>query len=316
MKKLITLGFLSLGIVFLAGCGQQQNTNQQAAQLQEIVYTNSEYGFTLNLPLTWGDYTTQLGPKADGVAGTSDSVAFSLPDQTPLFVIKIYPETVWDDIQQAEGPTPIYLGENSKYVFGYSTAQDAANETMVSRISEIKDIMKTFVVTTVENPAAVTTTTTQKSLTFDSEHKDFSYTLNWNTKLLTLSDVQYEWASENAPSFDIVGGGKITVATGWIDSPGYKMASFINDIYYAGDKVWPATSPEPSETGTSNPVYYFSRSPQENSGCFVKYGVVKGLNEALAIRMEDCNGNDMLSSQAFGDLLNDLKIVRIEKVSN
>jgi len=148
------------------------------------------------------------------------------------------------------------------------------------------------------------------SKTFESENGDFSYTLNWNTNVLTLADTQYKWSTEHAPSFDIVGGGTITVATGWIDSPGYHMSSFINDTYYDGNRVWPTTQPNPSEAGTSNPIYFFSQPVEMNKGCIIQYAVIKGLNEALAIRLEDCAGNDMKSSEAFGDLYDDLTIVR------
>jgi len=148
------------------------------------------------------------------------------------------------------------------------------------------------------------------SKTFESENGDFSYTLNWNMKVITLSETQYKWSTEYAPSFDIVGGGTITVATGLIDSPGYKMSKFINDTYYEGDNVWPTIEPVPSEAGASNPVYYFNQPVEMNKDCIVQYAVVKGLNEALAIRLEDCAGNDMKSNEAFGDLISDLTIVR------
>jgi hypothetical protein len=149
------------------------------------------------------------------------------------------------------------------------------------------------------------------SQTFASEKGQFSYTLNWSPQLNTLSEVARSGASENAPSFEIENGGIITVATGWIDSPGYNMADFINDTYYNGDNVWPTVEPTPSSAGTTNPVYYFSRTPVENnSACFVQYAVVKDLNEALAVRMEDCDSNDLKAGQAFGDIYSDLEITR------
>lgn len=70
MRKIIALGILSLGIVFLAGCGQQQNsqtvtdqnTNQQVTQPQDIVYENSmttfdikELGITFSIPAQYKD---------------------------------------------------------------------------------------------------------------------------------------------------------------------------------------------------------------------------------------------------------------------
>jgi len=76
MKKIVTLGSLLLGVVFLAGCGQQQvsqtqsttpapvaqqpGTNQQpAASVTNIVnsdmkiYQNQQYGFEFQYPKAW-----------------------------------------------------------------------------------------------------------------------------------------------------------------------------------------------------------------------------------------------------------------------
>ncbi|MFA5855569.1 MAG: hypothetical protein WC846_04855 [Candidatus Gracilibacteria bacterium] len=146
----------------------------------------------------------------------------------------------------------------------------------------------------------------QVSQVFKSEHGDFDYTLSWSPKLLTLVDSNYEGATANAPSFDITGGGHISLLTAWIDSPGYQMASFVNDNYYKGYSDWPTSEPVPSDAGTLYPVYYFDWTG--DSSCMIKYGVVKGLNEALSVRLEDCDGNDMKSSEAFGDLLSDLQM--------
>lgn len=164
---------------------------------------------------------------------------------------------------------------------------------------------------TVQDGDDTETTPGITSKTFESEQGDFSYTLTWNTDLLSLSEEAYAEASKHAPSFTIVGGGNITVATGSIDSPGYQMSTFINDMYYDGDreKIW-SSEVAPSEAGMNNPVYFFSQPADWDPACIVRYGVVKGLNEALSVRLEDCDDNDMKSSEAFGDLLSDLVITR------
>ena len=96
-----------------------------------------------------------------------------------------------------------------------------------------------------------------------------------------------------------------------MDSPEYQMSTFINDMYYEGDreKIW-LSEVVPSEAGMNNPVYFFSQPVDWNPACIVQYGAIKGLNEALLIRLEDCEGNDMKSSEAFHDLLSDLIITR------
>ena len=147
--------------------------------------------------------------------------------------------------------------------------------------------------------------------TFESEHGDFTYTLTWSIDLLTLLNTSYPEASTHAPSFGVTNGGEITVATGWIDSPGYQMSSFINDTYYGGDRGKILTEEAKStDAGMNNTVYFFTQPADWDTGCIVRYGVVKGLNEALSVRMEDCDGNDMKSSEAFNDLLSDLVITR------
>lgn len=175
-------------------------------------------------------------------------------------------------------------------------------------IASISEILNSFsFASTIGND---TKTPDTISKTFESEKGQFSYTLHWNPKLNTLLETALPEASEHAPSFNIVGGGTITVATGWIDSPGYTMASFINDTYYNGDDVFPSAEPKPISAGTTYPVYYFERTPKENnSNCWVKYAVIKDLNEALAVRMEDCTGSDRTVISAFGDVYSDLEIV-------
>jgi hypothetical protein len=146
--------------------------------------------------------------------------------------------------------------------------------------------------------------------TFESEYGDFIYTLIYG-KGLKLSDERYKGATENAPSFDINGGGNITFATGQIDSPGYTMNQLINDLYYRDSSDWPLSEsePRPISAGTDYPVYYFDEPLSFSDGCMVKYGVIKGLNEALSIRLEDCDGNDMTASEAFGGALSTVEIM-------
>jgi len=123
---------------------QNQNTNQQVTQPQDIVYTNSTYGFTLTFPQTWKDYTTKSRTIDWGTLGTNDSIDFGFSVQDSLFNISVHSKSQWQKLESEEGPTPTYLGENSKYVFGYAIAQDAVNNTMVARMAEIQEIIKTF----------------------------------------------------------------------------------------------------------------------------------------------------------------------------
>jgi type II secretory pathway pseudopilin PulG len=122
----------------------QQNVDQQVNRPQEIVYSNSQYGFSLTFPQTWKGYTTKNRTLNWGSFGTSDSVDFGFSVQDSLFNVGIYTKSQWQQIKSGEGPTPSYLGENSQYIFGYATGQDAANSTIGARMREIQDIVKTF----------------------------------------------------------------------------------------------------------------------------------------------------------------------------
>jgi type II secretory pathway pseudopilin PulG len=121
--------------------------DNQVNQPQEIVYSNSQYGFSLTFPQTWKGYTAQNRTLNWGSYGTSDSVDFGFSVQDSLFNVSIHTKSQWQQIKSEEGPTPTYLGENSQYVFGFATAQDAANDTIIARMKEIQNIVKTFRVT-------------------------------------------------------------------------------------------------------------------------------------------------------------------------
>lgn len=168
---------LVFGVIVLTGCAQNQ-ADQQAQQAQaaeptsaqqqssqpadvptpapapvtmapagiskDIVYTNSTYGFTITLPQTWKGYVTKSRTLDWGTPGTSDSLDFGFAAQDSLFNISIHTKAQWQAIKAGEGPTPTYLGENAKYIFGYATAQFAANDAMIARMKETQGILKTF----------------------------------------------------------------------------------------------------------------------------------------------------------------------------
>lgn len=161
MKKVLVLGSLLLvvGVVF-TGCAHQPTVEIESTEpapvvtepaaepvvAQNIVYTNSTYNFTLTLPQTWEGYITRNRTVDWGTFGTSDSVDFGFADQDSLFNISVHAKDQWQQIQSEEGPKPTYLGENSQYVFAYLPAQDVTNDTMVARMAEVVDIVKTFAV--------------------------------------------------------------------------------------------------------------------------------------------------------------------------
>lgn len=126
---------------------QNENVNQQVNQPQEIVYSNSQYGFSLTFPQTWKGYTAKNRTLNRGSFGTSNSVDFGFSAQDSLFNVSIHTKSQWQQIKSEEGPSPTYLGEDNQYIFGYATAQDAANDTIIARMRDISDIVKTFKIT-------------------------------------------------------------------------------------------------------------------------------------------------------------------------
>ncbi len=62
MKKIVTLGILSLGVLFLAGCGQQPVSQTQPTTPAQLIttpsdsqtYKNDKYGFEFQKPKKWG----------------------------------------------------------------------------------------------------------------------------------------------------------------------------------------------------------------------------------------------------------------------
>lgn len=162
MKKTATfsLALGTLGVILLTGCAQKQPDQSQPYQqqvpaaeasapapapapAQEIVYA-STYGFTITFPGVWKNYTVKNRILDWEPAGTSDSLDFGFAAQDSLFNISIHTKAQWQSIKAEEGPTPTYLGENAKYIFGYGTAQFSADKTMTARMKEIQSILKTF----------------------------------------------------------------------------------------------------------------------------------------------------------------------------
>jgi hypothetical protein len=110
-----------------------------------IFYNNSDYGFSLTFPSTWNGYfTTERTLTWGAPIGNTNSLDFGFLAQDSIFNISIFTHQQWTDLQNMEGPTPGYLGENSQYVFAHDTAQFAANAEMTSRRSEVSGILETI----------------------------------------------------------------------------------------------------------------------------------------------------------------------------
>jgi hypothetical protein len=109
-----------------------------------LVYDNTAYGFTLEFPATWAGYVTKDRTLSWGDLSMSvESVDFGFTAQD-CFNIGMYDKAVWEKLLTEEGPKPAKIGENDKYVFGYSPAMDVVNDEMAARMGELDGIIKTF----------------------------------------------------------------------------------------------------------------------------------------------------------------------------
>ena len=177
MKKAITFAILFICVFLLGGCGKQQtsqnqpntpvpeiipavqqpvkengieqnqtqNTPEQPAQQESIIYKNTAYGFELTFPDTWKEYNASKRTLDWGSVGTCDSYDFGLPAQKDgLFNISVLTIKQWNDLKTQEGPIPTYLGENKTDVFAWAQAQYAADGNMEKRMAEVQSIVKTF----------------------------------------------------------------------------------------------------------------------------------------------------------------------------
>lgn len=123
---------------------QMENVNESLDLSPEIVYSNTQYGFNLTFPQTWTGYTAKNRVLNWGSLGTSNSVDFGFPAQDSLFNVSMHTKNQWQQIKSEAGPSPVYLGEDSNYVFAYAMGQYAVNDNINERMKEVMDIVKTF----------------------------------------------------------------------------------------------------------------------------------------------------------------------------
>ena len=113
----------------------------------KILYTNKDYGFSLQFPLTWKGYVWSKRTVGWGSFGSSPSYDFGFVAQDSLFNIAVMTHEQWNKLSASdEGANPVYLGENSQYVFAYSQSQYSANDFTTARRDEIKNIIASFAI--------------------------------------------------------------------------------------------------------------------------------------------------------------------------
>lgn len=116
--------------------------NISPTPIQSIDYTNSTYGFSLQLPTTWKGYTTKTDIKTNMVL-----ISFGLSKWPSIFAIGVYSLAQWDKIKNNPGnemTISSYIGQNNKYVFIASKANDYGEAQYNSLVNDFDRIIATF----------------------------------------------------------------------------------------------------------------------------------------------------------------------------
>jgi hypothetical protein len=105
---------------------------------ERLVYTNTQYGFSLSFPPTWKGYSVTN----ETVPGTAAVLNFGFAQQKSIFMIVAYTRAMWD--RSKHDDLTYYLGANNSYAFIYNPAQGGADQVMSARLAELKSILATF----------------------------------------------------------------------------------------------------------------------------------------------------------------------------
>ena len=105
-------------------------------------YSNTTYGFSLQLPATWKGYITKTEVYSYGTV-----ISFGFSSWSDIFVIGVYNKAQWDKIKSDpdnEIAMRSYLGENNQYYFTGNQSQEVGDAKLTARRAEFDQIIKTF----------------------------------------------------------------------------------------------------------------------------------------------------------------------------
>lgn len=111
---------------------------------ENIIYTNSDNGFSMEFPKTWEKYTTKDRKLNFSAVGSANSIDFYFDENSPIFNIAMIDKTIWDSVKDLSYYTPTKIAENDKYVFAYSVAKGASEEIVTSKQEDINIILNSF----------------------------------------------------------------------------------------------------------------------------------------------------------------------------
>lgn len=118
-------------------------------RVNELVYTNKQYGFEMTLPEIWRGYQVREEVAAAGEPQIA-SFKFGFPTADPSWgadfaapvTILVYEPRVWENLQSEEGPKPGLIGQNEKYVFVFAPWQDIPSDLMGRGMPLSEEIVK------------------------------------------------------------------------------------------------------------------------------------------------------------------------------
>lgn len=108
---------------------------------EDVLYENTDYGFSLTLPGDWTGYVTADRELNWGDYGTAPSIDFAMEEGGSIFNISFYAPDQWATLSAVDQPLPTYLGETDTYVIAGSASQEAPEgyEAHREQVTEIFD---------------------------------------------------------------------------------------------------------------------------------------------------------------------------------
>jgi hypothetical protein len=120
---------------------QSTRAGRSAVTSSSEVYENTTLGFKLTIPGTWQGYQ---------VSQTANTIVLSLPstlpnsELVPVLLIYFVPASQWKSQPDGLGsPLKIYLGQNTRYAFGYEQTQDPGG-VPPQVLNQIPQVVKSF----------------------------------------------------------------------------------------------------------------------------------------------------------------------------
>jgi hypothetical protein len=124
----------------------EAETVEQAMTFEDgIKYTDSVYGFYLELPKEWKGFDVKTETISWGEEISGKAFYFGFETWDDIFAISTLEKNVYDANFEGEDLTLFNkIGESDKYVFGTASSQDLIDPELEERFAEYSDIIKTF----------------------------------------------------------------------------------------------------------------------------------------------------------------------------